>query len=173
MAKQPEVKKVGGAAAAAKVGAPVSTKVGKPGKKTIFDVKTATLTDGTVIKLDEDGALTAAPANWDSKKHKPIKAKMFANDGALNDYKALVYDQRAAGMKVQADKYREAAETFRKYGDPEKRKAMSKMSKIADQFIALQSALSGDGGGEVDIPSLEELLKKAKEKAAAKKAATK
>jgi hypothetical protein len=163
-------KKVGGAAAATKVaGGATAGKPEKPAKpkRGVFDVKTAVDAQGNAIKLTDDGELTAVPANWDPKLHKPLKGKQFADDGVLNDYKAMLADLKAAHFKLLADGFRHDAENFRKFGDPEKRKGLKKVEKLAEQYLALQES-SDDGDA---LPSLEELLAAVKAKREAAKAA--
>jgi hypothetical protein len=163
-------KKVGGAAVAAKAGQ--AAVAGKPekekkAKRGVFDVKTAVDASGAAIKLTDDGELTAVPANWDPKLHRPLKGKQFADDGVRNDYKAMLADLKAAHYKLLADGFRHDAENFRKFGDPEKRKGLKKVEKLAEQYLALQES-SDDGDS---LPSLEELLAAVKAKREAAKAA--
>jgi hypothetical protein len=165
-------KKVGGVAAAKNAGGAVAAaaaKKDKPAKvkRGLFDVKTAVDAGGKAIELNEDGQLTAVPSNWDPKLHKPLKGKQFADDGVLNDYKAQLADLKAAHFKLLADNFRKDAEQFRKFGDPEKRKGLKKVEKLAEQYLALQEGQE-DGEG---LPSLEELLEMVKQKRAAKAAA--
>jgi hypothetical protein len=163
-------KKVGGAAAAASKGATDAAKTKtKKAKRTTFDVKTAVDAQGNSL-VNGDNKLTGVPANFDPKTHKPLKAKMFADEAAGMEFKASQYEAKAAIFKLNADKLREDAKKFREFGDPEKRKSIKKLEKTAEQLLAIQESLAGEGA-DVDIESLEALLAKVKGRRAAKKAA--
>jgi hypothetical protein len=173
---QAQVKKVGGVAAAKQAGGAVAAaahaadknKGGEKKGRKPFDIKTAVYADPSFkgegqaplipVPLDEDDRLTQAPLNWDRKSHKGLKRSQFADEASFNEFKAIQIDQQIALMKLQADKYRDDARTARQYGDPEKRKALGKIEKIAKQYLELQASLQGDGAQ--GLPSLEEIMAK-------------
>ncbi len=88
---------------------------------------------------------SAIPADYDPKKHKPLKLKNFKDEATFLDYKAARLDAKAASLTASANLLREEAKQERLYGNSDKAKLAKKRAKLQAQLAELEKELAADG----------------------------
>lgn len=111
--------------------------------KPAFALTSATAADGSAIKLDDKGRLTALPANW-NPSFKPISGKSFANRADRLLFKAILVDAVVTRLQEKAARLRERAANPGKAAVSNERKA-KKLEKLRSQIAELEAALAADG----------------------------
>jgi len=102
-------------------------------------------TDEAAGILDGDGHLIEAPVNFDPKRHKAPGKKDFASEDVYLEWAAIRVEKRGHSLIERASRMREAADTYRQYGDPAQRKLMKRREKLLAQLAAVDSALEEEG----------------------------
>lgn len=124
-------------------------------KRTAFDLTTALDADGASIPLNEDGQLTAVPANWDSAEHKGLKRSNFADDAPWLEYAIARQNERVERTRENLARAEQKVtdltaelEELRKFGTAEQRKRAAKMRKMRDEYEALMAEMEAEGLGD-------------------------
>lgn len=93
--------------------------------------------------IPEDG-LTEWPAEFDPKKHKPLRRQDFKDETVWLEHKADQLEKSAARM-------RDEAKTLRSLGDTGERGKARKLLKVSKELATLTEALKAKG---VDVDAL-------------------
>jgi len=137
MAGATQVKKVGQGAAKN----PAEPKVAKEPKVRVeFDIKTSTNADGARIKLDDAGRLTAVPANYEPKLHKPLGKKHFATKALLFDFQVGLVDRTIAKLQERRE-----ALIAKKAGKETSARKLARLEKLKAQLAELETELKDSG----------------------------
>lgn len=93
---------------------------------------------------NDDGLIVGQPEGFDGKQHlKPVRDD-FADAADFYEFQAAQSDERVEYFQRQAEKWRQQAEDFRKYGDPEKRKMAKRADKLREQLAELEAQLKSE-----------------------------
>lgn len=93
--------------------------------------------------IPEDG-LTDWPADFDPKKHKPLRRQDFKDEAVWLDHKATQFEKAAVRM-------RDEAKTLRSLGTTAERGKAKKLLKITKELEDLKKTLAAKG---VDVAAL-------------------
>jgi len=108
-------------------------------ERPVFDLTTALDVDGNSITLDEDGRLTAVPANWETTSQK-LKRGQFASREVYYDFLILLVDRQSQRL---AERRQELLEQ-REGKVNEKVKAMRQIERLRKKIALLEAAMDGD-----------------------------
>lgn len=131
-----------------------------------FPKKTAKIMndEGQLVEAFNDkGLLTAVPvkilnkegeviyAGYDPRKFQPLKKADFATTDIFMVFQAMSLESRANRMLALAQKKRDSAERFSKYGDEATRKKALKVARMRETVAKLEAELAEQGLSADDI----------------------
>lgn len=100
------------------------------------------------LKVDADGKptvkLESVPADFDPKKHKPLKKTDFASEATFCEMRADEFERKAADL-------RQEAELIRKGGGKKAAQKAKRLAKMQERMEALKKELAESG---IDVESL-------------------
>jgi len=105
--------------------------------------------------LNDDGKLTGLPSDngFDGKLHLKPSREDYASDATFFDFRAEEMTTAANAALERAEQYTKMAEDIRKYGDPEARKKVAKLDKMAASIADMHAELAAQGV-EIDLADL-------------------
>jgi hypothetical protein len=118
-----------------------------------FNVEAALDINGHGIPLDDNGKLTASPANWD-RTFKPLKKEAFASEGIYVTHRADLLELRIAKAQDTLKALRAEALRIEKFGDTETRKRVKKLQRARTAYQKLFESLKSEIGEDVDLDEL-------------------
>jgi len=138
--------------AATTAGNPPETDSTKDPKEKI--VKTPFIEVVPTEMKNADGKLMGIPSigedGFDRKLHKMPSRRDFANEHDFLRFKADLVELKAEEYVAAAARYRDQAATIEQFGDPETRKKVMRLQKLAAAQAELLAELESQG---VEIPS--------------------
>lgn len=94
---------------------------------------------------NDDGKLVGQPEGFDGKLHLKPSRDDFADHAEFYDFQAAQCEGRVEYFGRQRDKWLEQAASFRRFGDPEKRKKFARAERLREQLAALDAELEDEG----------------------------
>jgi hypothetical protein len=113
-------------------------------KRPEFNLASAVDSNGAAIPLDEEGRLTAPPANW-NKEFRPLKRGAFASREAFFQFKIGFVDRTIA--RLQETRQELADRAAGKQADPAKVKA-KRRAKLMKELAELEASMRSEGAIE-------------------------
>lgn len=107
--------------------------------------------------VSPDGLLTVADVSefgFDPEKHDRLTADDFQTDALWMQHRVIRLREQARRCTEKADQLERDAAQATKFGDPVKRAAAKKLSRVADQFKKLREQLLADGVTEDELKAM-------------------